>query len=64
MAAAAYNIPDNMFYHYAIKHQSVNELFHSLYDNPTELTKQHFMAVNSHLGKASAAWSIGYYLPA
>ena len=49
MAAEARRIPDEILYHFVIKHQSVDELFNTLYEHPGELTKQHFMHVNSHL---------------
>jgi hypothetical protein len=49
MTAEAKNIPEEIFFHFAIKRQSVDALFNSLYDKPTEITKQHFLTVNAHL---------------
>ena len=49
MSAEARRIPDEILYHFVIKHQSVDELFNTLYEHPSELTKQHFMHVNNHL---------------
>ncbi|MCI0507314.1 MAG: hypothetical protein L0Z73_14555 [Gammaproteobacteria bacterium] len=37
MTAIASNIPDGIFYHFAVKQQSVDELFNTLYDRPTEI---------------------------
>jgi len=51
MSRTAKNIPDEILYHFVIKHQSVDALFSTLYDRPNELTKQHFIAVNNHLVK-------------
>lgn len=51
MTAEAKNIPDEIFFHFAIKRQSVDSLFNALYDKPTAATKEHFLVVNSHLGE-------------
>ena len=49
MTASALNIPDEVAFHFVVKKQSLDTLINSLYNNPSELTKQHFLAVNSHL---------------
>ncbi len=49
MPAEARSIPGEILYHFVIKPQSVDELFNTLYERPSELSKQHFMAINSHL---------------
>ncbi len=51
MPAIASSIPGEAFYHIVTKHQSVEELLNRLYEHPTEITKQHFMAINNHLVK-------------
>ncbi len=51
MPAEARRIPDEILYDFVNKHQSVDELFYHLYDRPSEMTKQHFMTVNSHLNQ-------------
>ena len=49
MPAQASSLPDEILYHFVTKPQAVDELFNSLYERPSELTKQHFMAINAHL---------------
>ncbi|NOZ55142.1 MAG: hypothetical protein GXP08_18725 [Gammaproteobacteria bacterium] len=49
MPSTAQSIPSEILYHFVIKHQPVDALFDTLYDHPSELTKQHFMTINSHL---------------
>ena len=49
MPAEARSIPGEILYHFVIKPQSVDELFNTLYERPSELSKQHFIAINSHL---------------
>ena len=41
--------PDEVFYHFAKQNQSVDALIRSLYDYPSQLTIDHFKAINSHL---------------
>lgn len=42
-------IPDGIYYHFASKPQSIDELILSLYNNPASLTIDHFKTNNSHL---------------
>ncbi len=49
MTAKASSIPDEILFHFVTKPQSIDALFNSLYDQPDEFTRQHFMTVNSHL---------------
>ncbi len=49
MPAIANSVPSEILYHFVTKHQSVEELYNSLYVHPAEITKKHFMTVNSHL---------------
>jgi len=49
MASSACAIPDEIAFHFVIKQQSVDALFNSLYTQPNDITKQHFLSVNSHL---------------
>lgn len=41
--------PGEMFYHFAKKNQTVDELIRSLYSQPSQLAVDHFKAINSHL---------------
>ncbi len=49
MPADAHSIPDEILYQLVIKPQSVDALFDTLYERPSELNRQHFMTINSHL---------------
>lgn len=49
---ASSNIPEEIFYFFAKKNQSVDELIRNLYKNPDEITINHFKAINSHFNKA------------
>jgi len=51
MPKQAQSLPDEILYHFVTKPQSVDQLFSSLYDQPSETIKQHFMVTNAHLGK-------------
>jgi len=41
--------PDEVFYHFAKQTQSIDVLIHTLYTTPSQVTVDHFKAVNSHL---------------
>ena len=41
--------PNEIFYHFAKQTQSIDALIHSLYTSPSQLTVDHFKAINSHL---------------
>lgn len=41
--------PDEVFFHFAKQKQSVDALLRSLYSSPSQLTVDHFKAINSHL---------------
>ena len=49
MSSSASTIPDEIFYHFAKKSQSVDELIRSIYNSPSTSTVEHFKATNSHL---------------
>ncbi len=51
MSAQARSLPGEILYQFVTKSQSIDELFNTLYEHPSELNKQHFMATNEHLGK-------------
>ena len=45
------SIPSEIHYHIVTKPQSTDSLLSTLYNHPSETTKQHFMSVNQHLGQ-------------
>ncbi|MCF6255752.1 MAG: hypothetical protein L3K25_05540 [Gammaproteobacteria bacterium] len=49
MTASASAIPDEIYYHFAEKSQTVDTLINSLYTSPSALAVEHFKAINSHL---------------
>jgi len=48
MTVSASAIPDEIYYHFAEKSQTVDALISSLYTNPSALAVEHFKAINSH----------------
>ena len=51
MSSNAHSIPGEVFYDFVTQPQSVEQLFKSIYERPSEATRKHFMSVNSHLGQ-------------
>jgi len=49
MTASAKAIPDEIYYHFAEKPQTIDALISALYTNPSALAVEHFKAINSHL---------------
>ena len=50
MSSNSHPIPDEIFYDFVTRPQSIEQLFSSLYERSDPTTRQHFMATNSHLG--------------
>ncbi|MCF6324506.1 MAG: hypothetical protein L3J89_09320 [Gammaproteobacteria bacterium] len=49
MSISANAIPDEIYYHFAKKTESIDALIRTLYTSPTALSIAHFKAINSHL---------------
>ena len=52
MAGIASTIPNEIFYQFASKNQSIDELIRTIYTNPSPATVTHFKSINSHFKNA------------
>ncbi|MCF6324511.1 MAG: hypothetical protein L3J89_09345 [Gammaproteobacteria bacterium] len=62
MSISASAIPDEIYYHFAKKTESIDALIRTLYTSPTALSIAHFKTINSHL-KNDQVQAVDHYHP-